>query len=241
MGYRTTWGNANKQTSEGLAIRYTCEPLVPSAIVTSTSDFKVTRYATKSYSFVGMDYATASKCAAAKVAQYTRAHTRVTSETSGSSTSFDTYSIVECLCSIAVQHGGGDLWNVTISVSETDEALSQGLPSDPASCFSISQDYDESGSSGGSVLTLESVGGAITSGTNATVSFTYSQSIQDFDEQALALQYKSSSSATKWTTGARQVSSTNKFWYIYGVHSGETFYFRLLYGGTSSNSTSLTF
>ena len=248
MGYLTTWGNANKQTSEGLAIRYTCEPLelTSSPDGSSTqSTYKVTRYATKNYSFVGMDRATAMQCAEAKVAQYTRGHTKVTSMTiSGDGTStvvFVTYTVYECLCSVAAAHGNGGLWNVALSVNETDEALTESLPDDFASCFSISQNYDEGDTGDEDLLTLESVGASITSGTTAIASFKYSQKIANFSDGALCLQYKNSASATAWTTGARNVGSKTNLWYVYGASSGATFLFRLIYGGITSNVMSHTF
>ena len=238
MGYLTTWGNANKQTSERLAIRYTCEPL---SLSDDSSYYKVTRYATKNYSFVGMNYATASKCAAAKVAQYTRGHTHVASKFVSDGTTYTTYTSYDCHCSIAAAHGSGGMWNVTLSVAETDEALTESLPDDFASCFSISQNYDEDDTGGEDLLTLESVGAHIISGTNAMASFTYSQKIANFSDGALCLQYKDSASASAWTTGAKVVGSKNNLWYIYNVSSGSTFLFRLIYGNVTSNVMSYTF
>lgn len=62
MGLLNTYGDANKVTYRGLSIRYSVEPDSANGLI----HYTVTRYATKSYAYVGMDYQTADSCASAK-------------------------------------------------------------------------------------------------------------------------------------------------------------------------------
>ena len=62
MGLITTYDDRNKVTDRGLAVKYSSEPVID----LSTSYYLLTRYATKTYSYVGMDYHTAKSCASAK-------------------------------------------------------------------------------------------------------------------------------------------------------------------------------
>lgn len=235
MGYRTTWGNANKQTSEGLAIRYTCEPL---SLSDSSSYYKVTRYATKNYSFVGMDRATAMQCAEAKAAQYTRGHTHVASKSvSGdgvSTTIYTTYTSYDCLCSVAVEHGSGGMWNVTISVSETDEALTDSVPASMAACFSITQNYDEDDSTAGTSIVLKSVFLTKTQGSTHYYGMAYTANVADFNEEALVVQWAVQGDVYQ------TVAYSEKYWgYPCTASSGKTVNWRLCYGSNISEVVSV--
>ena len=235
MGYLTTWGNANKQTSEGLAIRYTCEPL---SLSDTSAYYKVTRYATKNYSFVGMDRATAMQCAEAKVAQYTRGHTHVASKSvsgdGGSTTVYTTYTSYDCLCSVAAEHVSGGMWRVTLSVAETDEALAESLPASMASCFSISQNYDEDDSTASTSIVLTEVLLTKTQGSTHYYDVGYNASVADFNEDGLVVQWAQQGDVYQ------TVAYSEKYWgYPCTAASGKTVNWRLCYGSSVSEVVSV--
>lgn len=73
MGYCTYYDDRNKVTYQGLMIKYRVEPYQFEANGGQTyNGYMATRYATKYYSYVGMDASTAKSCQDAKLAQYTR-------------------------------------------------------------------------------------------------------------------------------------------------------------------------
>lgn len=187
MGLKTVYDNSNKVTDVGLSVTYR------QTWVQGTY-WKVVRIAKKSYKFIGMDQATAFQCASAKRTQYTRTFTHIQVTDSGVSAN----TTIECPSDIAPRHVEGGAWEVQIEVNEMDSTYSNGPSADPASLFPVAnaRNYDED--AGTSTLTLDSVARSGTS-----LAFTYTQAISGFDPAALICQYKTSESATTWTTAPR--------------------------------------
>ena len=91
MGLLSSYGNFNKVTNTALQVKYAVEPdsydytgwvedegaETSTLIKYSRPFFRIHRYATKSYSYVGMDDATALSCQSDKIAMYTRPYSRV--------------------------------------------------------------------------------------------------------------------------------------------------------------------
>lgn len=212
----------NKVTSSGLAVRYSVQP--------GEAGFEVTRYATKSYAFVGMDRATARSCASAKRSQYTREYARVktVSGSSGSSATVEV-AVVECPCDIAETPQGGGMWQVQVSVNETDTKPSAEIPSDPASLFTAAngRNYDAGEGDGGGkpLLVLNSV-----SRGEQGASVSYSANIEGFVAAALVLQFKTSESGS-WNGASRTSSGLYA-----GVPASGDCWCRLMYGSVESNT-----
>jgi len=82
MGYYTTFDNNNKVTTQALCVKYISDYAETTNKSTNDTTGEVTetvtpywictRYATKQYSYVGMDFVTAKECAKQKRAMYTR-------------------------------------------------------------------------------------------------------------------------------------------------------------------------
>lgn len=165
MSLLSGYSTLNKRTKVGLDVRYRHEIV--------DGGHLYTRYATKAYGYVGMTYAAAKECAAAKSAQYMRTHRRQsikeetstsTDSTTNTTTNTTTYSVdeksvTERLCSIATTHGSGDAWDVEISVSETETVATLEEASDIEALFSTENawDYDEEDEGGTTGLRLASV------------------------------------------------------------------------------------
>lgn len=170
MSLLNRYGDANKQTSTGLCVRYSCEE-----DSTYSGWFVYTRYASKTYSYVGMDYDTAKACAAAKRTQYLRRHNRVTIEATGgvavSVCAKDTQ-VYEALCTISMVHGEGDSWDVEIQVNETESRASQSASTSPESLFSSENgwDYDEGAAAASEIAITEA--SATAGGTTITTKVT---------------------------------------------------------------------
>ena len=91
MGLINTYTDANKVTDTALKVQYAVVPDkytstgwvedpdsgAESCVTYERIFYRVHRYATKSYSYVGMDYSTAVACQNAKVAKYTRNYSKV--------------------------------------------------------------------------------------------------------------------------------------------------------------------
>ena len=165
MGLLSSYSDYNKVTSTALKVQYAVEPDryeytgwvedperdVSSWVTYDRPYYRVTRYATKSYSYVGMDEATAISCQNAKVSQYTRSFSRVTQVEvpepdlpDHTQTVLSTETTRECRSDIAAQHVDGHMWNVVINVNENDEKFSYYVPLNPASLFTAEnqRNYD---------------------------------------------------------------------------------------------------
>ena len=162
MALLTTYTSANCVVSSALQIRYTFASRSQAVVYTADSSgtvsakypVYVTRLATKTYSYVGMTEAAARACAKAKIAKYTR---NQSDESYGTYYDVDaatktlvkkTVKIPTCQATITARQTSGDMWQCDIQVSESDRAAylhaaSGDDPTDPASLFSISCDYDE--------------------------------------------------------------------------------------------------
>jgi len=107
--------------------------------------WEMTRYAKKSYRYVGMDYATAQLCAAAMATKYTRTEKDSVwdlnddAEFAESATGSDIL-----MADIVIQHNDGCMYSVSVSVNETDTRMRRTPPVTVASLFSAenSRDYD---------------------------------------------------------------------------------------------------
>lgn len=119
------WGDFNKVTDEALQIRY----IVDEGITVTNGEqtyirWKARRFATKRYRFVGMDETTARRCAAAKVAQYTRKKVLQSGSNNGlTGTAFQQMLQAD----IRAVHDSGRMWHVEIQINETDEAIKELL------------------------------------------------------------------------------------------------------------------
>ena len=165
MGLLSSYNDYNKVTHSALKVQYAVVPdtyefvgwygeegKVSSWVTFNRPFYRVTRYATKSYSYVGMDEATALCCQNAKVSQYTRPYSRVTQVerkrhqwSSEMETVLSTDYTYECRSDIAAQHTDGCMWQVDINVNEEDEKFSYTLPADPSSLFTSEnqRNYDQ--------------------------------------------------------------------------------------------------
>lgn len=145
MGLLTEYNDSNKVTNTALNIKYSVEEdsftaTNPDGTSSTTRYYRCTRYAQKQYMYVGMDYTTALSCQNAKISQYTRNYSRITGESGPYPETF-----LGCTSDIVAQHQDGGMWNVIISVNETDEKPSATVPSNVATLFSTEnqRNYDE--------------------------------------------------------------------------------------------------
>lgn len=215
------YDNSNKVTDTGLSVSY--------RQTFNGQYWEVTRMAKKQYQFIGMDKDTAYECAAAKRTQYTRAFSRIDTS-SGAPQRVYAY---ECPSDIAPQHRDGDVWSVSISVNEQDVVASQTRVTDPASLFTEAnaRNYDEdAGLSALSITSAERSGD--------TVAIEYETGIVGLDPSRLICQYKTSESATTWTSlacvdqGSGEVEASP-------VPSSGNLFVRLVYGGLESNTITI--
>lgn len=217
---RHTFDNTNKVTNTGLSVTYTQH--------FNGNYWEITRYAKKSYSFVGMDKSTAYQCAASKRTQYTRGFRRLDSSTIDEDHPLpSTVYAYECPTDIAPHHGDGDVWSVQIEVNEQDVVASATMAADPASLFAAEngRNYDED--AGSSVLSLDSA-----ERTGTTLSVKYSCGIPDYTSEGIIVEIKTSESGS---------------WLFNGVigHIGQVpgtgdLFVRLSYGTVQSNVVKAT-
>lgn len=106
--------------------------------------YRVTRRATKKYSYVDMSEQTALAVAAEKVALYTRAYF-VDLRRRESETHPQSIGIVSCTSEIAVTNAAGPCYSVEINVFERDVRAAATRPTDPAALFTVenARDYDD--------------------------------------------------------------------------------------------------
>lgn len=173
MALLSAYNDYNKVTSTALNVKYSIEMGTMTKKVTTGGKgssgstqyidepyYRVTRYATKSYSYVGMDYNTAVACQNAKISQYTRPYSRIVEILSSDPTweppiedpeaeapeftVLSTENIIACTSDIVARHDAGGMWNVIINVNETDEKPSETLPANAASLFAAenNRNYD---------------------------------------------------------------------------------------------------
>ena len=245
MSLLTRYGDANKQTSTGLCVRYSCEEDSEAA-----GWYIFTRYASKTYSYVGMDYDTAKACAAAKRTQYLRRHNRATIETttstsadgdaSVSTTGAKDTQVYEALCTISMVHGEGDSWDVEIQVNETETRASQSASTSPESLFSSENgwDYDE-GSAAASEITITEAS-ATSGGTTITTKVTSTRT--DFTPWGSVLSVSCGTSSDTYVCKAAS-GSTGTWSATWGGSlelTAESTSIKVTFGAASSNTFTFT-
>lgn len=241
MSLLSTYGSANKVTSVGLDVRYSCEY--------DSGYYVYTRYATKTYAFVGMDEQTAKTCAAEMRAKYLRKHNRVDIESlTGegpdgspvSSTTAADKSVYEALSTISLTHDEGDAWSVEIQVNETDIRATKSDSSSPASLFSTENawDYDDDGDAASSIV-ISAVSGTVG---ETKIETTLTASIQGFNAWSATLVVSSGTSSDIYT--CKSASSENGSYTVtWGgtlALTGEDTSVKVNYGAATSNTATFT-
>lgn len=133
MALLTEWSDDNRVITDGLIVSYESElvfgtwtqmSLVGGAVVkVYDKAWRMTRKATKSYKYTGMDYATAQKCAESMVSKYTRPFRQSRWDAlegdfiNGNGGS-------RCMAQVAVRYAQGNMYEVTVDVREVDALTS---------------------------------------------------------------------------------------------------------------------
>lgn len=133
MALLKSWGDANKITDRALSVRYRVDV---ESVGENVYAYRLTRYAAKNYSFVGMNLDTARRCRDAKIAQYTREVWSAGDDPE--------LRPIKAQASVAVMRDG-DMCGVAVAVNETDSVLLDEMPTDPSLAFRALNrgDYDE--------------------------------------------------------------------------------------------------
>ena len=132
----TTLTDYNKVTQQLLMIYYTCVP----DVVNNTNCFRITRYASKQYSYIGLDMESAEQGALDKVKQYTRFIRRY--DIQNGQVVWSSGGMLSQAQIQATRDDGG-LYSVDIQVNEVDEVLSLTDMPDYSKAFTwIASDYD---------------------------------------------------------------------------------------------------
>ena len=229
MGLFTTYNDENKVTHSGLAIRYSIEPEYKSVTLSgetyTTKYYRVSRYATKRYSYVGMDYTTARQCAEAKANQYYRNYSII------GMNEFDMQSetVKQCQADISYSHEAGKMWRCDIAVNEVDYKAAMERPASAAALFTAenNRNYDEDSGSETQNLTLTAVRRATSQYDVTTIS--YSQNIQNFNEDSLQLMYKINGD-NRWQAAIKYANGYT------GVPALTLIQCKLIYGSLESNT-----
>jgi len=132
----STLTDYNKVTQQLLMVNYTCVP----DVVNDTNCFRITRYASKQYSYIGLDIASAEQGAQDKVKQYTRFIRRYDIQNGQV-----VWSPAGMLSQAQIQatRDDGGLYTVDIQVNEVDEVLSLSDMNDYSQAFTwIGTNYD---------------------------------------------------------------------------------------------------
>lgn len=228
MGLLQTYDNTNKVTWQGLQIKYSCRIEQGETNDSEYTYYVYSRYATKRYSFVGMDEQTAKDCAAAKLSQYTRSYSIPKKSSSGG---YVDSLITECMTDVAAVYVDGGMWNVDIAVNETDIKVSTVRYSDPAALFTAAsaRNYDE-GTSGGPSIILNTVHRG---GQGSETELEFHQSIGNFKPNNLIVQVRDSAQGEIKSYGVTYGSSTNA--HVAGISPYGDKYFSVVYGNIESN------
>ena len=227
---KRVYDDSNKITDVGLSVTYRQQrmsgTLTVSGVQIPVSWVEITRFAKKSYMFVGMDKETAYACAQAKRSQYTRDFSHIDSSNLTSTTP-STYYVRECPSDIAPQHGEGGVWSVQITVNEQDVVATSNFQNDPASLFTEAngRNYDED--AGSTSLALTSATRVVAVDSSSTLEISYTCGITDYSPSAIIVQISTTGSGSGWST----VGTADG---IIPVPSSEI-YVRLAYGSLKSN------
>jgi hypothetical protein len=187
------------------------------------------RVATKTYSYVGMNEATARKCQRAKEKQYTR---KFWAQSSDTTMWFNPVASVVPAANVTLKHDDGGLWSVDISVNE-DQAVvvhqkydATNPDVDLDAIFDVDQDYDEMPAQGQCLC--------VTSAYQESGKFlmAYEQSIPNFSSASLVVEISQDRSA--WTTVSP--SSVTDSLVTFNSGTWQNKYYRLRWGsGLVSN------
>lgn len=217
-----TYTSTNRSTSVGLAVRYVVE-------LVDYSYYRVTRYASKTYAFVGMTHEAAKSCELAKTAQYTNAHAVLgeKDEETGIPTGD---SVTSCAASIRV-YPDGSRWVCEISVNESDVVAVAQAPDNPATLFEDAErrNYDETTTD--EILSISSVtreGSAVVIGVNV--------GLESMSPAAIAVEWKQSATEGTWTRCAAKFDKQRGKIVATGIPAGAVV--RLNYGGFASSAVS---
>lgn len=238
MALRTTSSSANKHESRGLCVRYRLD-------FVDRSYWRVTRTATKSYSYFGMTREAAAECRDLKLAQYTRSYSYLSSEEvpvegtermmPGVATKYG------CGATFSVRREHGSSWSCNIEVNETDIKTASTMPADPAALFAAENarayDEDAAGTVGLTITGVtfqEGVGGP-----RGRFKITYTENIgSTFDFSRVMVEGKASATSGEWSPLGEVMAedgvvyATNDYYRISGATGYE--YLRLKYGDIES-------
>lgn len=240
MSLKTSYGDFNKDTQTGLCIRYSTSK--------ENGFYIVTRYASKTYSYVGMTYEAANKCAAAKRAQYLRKHNVasvvVNTDSDASETKYkiSNSEVYESLCSISTSHGDGDSWDVEIQVNEEESRATDSSSTSPEALFSAENawEYDEGESS--SAETTYTITAASGKSDETSITTTIETNDEAFSPSGAILTVAVGTSSDTYT--CRSASKSGSVWTV--VWGGtlalttEETSVKVVYGAATSNTVSFT-
>lgn len=149
MALLPTYGAGNKVVDSGLAVTYSRKRVYGewsyvsgTSIITIKSAWVYTRCASKSYRYVGMSKAAAESCAAALRSKFQRS--TMISEWSPDDEDFVDVSGGEMpMAEVSVNYVDGQMYEVAVVVSETDERMRKGAASVLSLfAFENARDYD---------------------------------------------------------------------------------------------------
>lgn len=121
MGLLTTYSAANRVVDSDTPVTYKVNAIVYEMWHAA---YEVHRYKTKSYKYVGMDFATAQQCAATAAAYYQRVKHTYQLDDSGT---WKTHQSCPCnMADITIERVDGDMYDVVINVNEDDVYMSTG-------------------------------------------------------------------------------------------------------------------
>ena len=244
MSLLRKYGDFNKYTQTGLCIRY--------SMAEQNGLYLVTRYATKDYFYVGMTYETAQACAAAKREQYMRKHnqasivakTSTVAQEDGTEKTATTYEIedtklYESLCSISVNHGEGDSWDVEIQVNEEETRGTKSSSTSPDSLFSTENvwEYDEATDVSQTTFELMSAAGAVG---ETTISVNITTSDESFSPGGATLSVSFGTTTATYTCSNASHGAATGTWHL--TFGGATALedaattVKVVYGATTSNA-----
>ena len=160
MALLTTATETNRVIDTALRVNYTRRKIYGqwsyvnlNMTVTITQAWEYVRTAVKSYRYVGLDEDTAKSVAATLASIYTRTTKVSEFDTEQGSPTFGTFKHVAAgdvpMADVVMQHEGGTMWSVAVSVNEQDTRMSLSASESFASLFSAenAREYDE-GSNG---------------------------------------------------------------------------------------------
>ena len=218
---KTYWSDENKVTHRGLQVQW-LSSVVGYRYALPIYQFQ--RIATKSYSYVGMNEATAKACQDAKLAQYTR-NLRQWYTDRGVYKPMDK---TVCVASVTMSHDSGGMWSVDIEVNE-DQTQYYDSAVAPSWLFDLSLDYDESAPYG-LFLRVSNVWRE-----NNRLYLQYQQSIPGFDRTSSKFVAQNSTDGGATWTNITPSSSTDGLMYFISS-AWDSGLVRVVWDGTASNA-----